>query len=279
VKRRIATAVAALSLLGLFLGLGLAVSAVAGEYRVFLPAVRSPAPPYALQFDGLDDFASIADKGDFDFDQAFTIEAWIKPLSKQPYDGTIEDIGLVWGADSQPPIHWANYRGWGFLLEAWHGEYLNEISFVVCCGEGVAYGASVGPDLEAGDWYHFAGVYDAGERRGYRNGALQMTPPGLEMDLADVNYILLGTKSASFHGLIDEVRIWSVARSEEEIQATWNRSLRGDEPGLVGYWRLDEGSGQAIADATSYQNHGRLGSTTGPDASDPAWVVSDAPFQ
>ncbi len=86
-------------------------------------------------------------------------------------------------------------------------------------------------------------------------------------------------KEGSFHGLIDEVRIWNVARTEEQIQASWNRSLRGDEPGLVGYWPLNEGSGQAIMDASAHHNDGRLGSTTGPDTNDPTWVVSDAPLQ
>src|SRR5262249_19475234 len=36
----------------------------------------------ALQFDGVDDFVSIPDaNGSFDFGTAFTVEAWVKPLS------------------------------------------------------------------------------------------------------------------------------------------------------------------------------------------------------
>ncbi|KAA3615670.1 MAG: T9SS C-terminal target domain-containing protein [Calditrichaeota bacterium] len=44
----------------------------------------------------------------------------------------------------------------------------------------------------------------------------------------------------SFKGKIDEVRIWNVERTEEEILANMNRSLKGDETGLVAYWTFDD---------------------------------------
>ena len=34
-------------------------------------------------------------------------------------------------------------------------------------------------------------------------------------------------------GIIDELRIWDVARRQEEIWGAMYRRLRGDEPGLV----------------------------------------------
>ncbi|MFQ6041137.1 MAG: carboxypeptidase regulatory-like domain-containing protein [Candidatus Poribacteria bacterium] len=42
-----------------------------------------------------------------------------------------------------------------------------------------------------------------------------------------------------FHGLIDDLRIWNVARTQEEIQATMYTELQGDEPGLVAYYRFN----------------------------------------
>ncbi|HPB33060.1 MAG TPA: hypothetical protein PLB62_16545, partial [Candidatus Sumerlaeota bacterium] len=38
---------------------------------------------------------------------------------------------------------------------------------------------------------------------------------------------------------LDEVRIWSILRSEAEIAAHYNRRLMGTEAGLLGYWRFD----------------------------------------
>ena len=44
---------------------------------------------------------------------------------------------------------------------------------------------------------------------------------------------------ASFAGLIDEVRIWDIARTENQIRSDMNKQLKGDESGLVGYWKFD----------------------------------------
>ena len=56
-----------------------------------------------------------------------------------------------------------------------------------------------------------------------------------------------------FNGKIDEVRIWNVARTESQIQNTMNTILSPEyystsDSGLVGYWRLDEGTGQTAED-------------------------------
>jgi hypothetical protein len=47
-----------------------------------------------------------------------------------------------------------------------------------------------------------------------------------------------------FHGKIDEVRLWNVARSPQEIQAAMTLTLTGREPGLVAYWDFDSQSAQ-----------------------------------
>ena len=40
------------------------------------------------------------------------------------------------------------------------------------------------------------------------------------------------------------LRLWSVARTEQEINDHMNSGLAGKEPGLVGYWRLDGEGGR-----------------------------------
>ena len=77
----------------------------------------------------------------------------------------------------------------------------------------------------------------------------------------------------NFQGLIDEVRVWNVARSEVEIQSAMSTPLSGNEPGLVGYWKLDEGSGQIAYDSIANGNNGQLGTTPGVDPSDPTWLL------
>ena len=71
-------------------------------------------------------------------------------------------------------------------------------------------------------------------------------------------------------GLIDEVRIWGVARTQAEIRADMRRRLDGNESGLVAYWPLDEGGGETIYDRTANSHGGLLGG--GAVTSRPQWV-------
>jgi hypothetical protein len=64
---------------------------------------------------------------------------------------------------------------------------------------------------------------------------------------------------AYFQGLIDELRIWSVARASDEIRATMNVELTGSEDGLAGYWRFNEPEGAIdLLDSSSNGNNGTL---------------------
>ena len=47
------------------------------------------------------------------------------------------------------------------------------------------------------------------------------------------------------NGKIDEIRIWNIVRTESEIRQNMNRHLNGNEPGLVAYYRMDEGKGRS----------------------------------
>jgi hypothetical protein len=86
------------------------------------------------------------------------------------------------------------------------------------------------------------------------------------------------TAYSNFNGTIDEVAIYNRALSGEEIRANMHWRLSGDEPGLVGYWDFDKGVGQIVCDLSGNGNDGLLGSTPDVDASDPAWIGSDAPI-
>lgn len=65
-----------------------------------------------------------------------------------------------------------------------------------------------------------------------------------------------GVSSAKFYGVIDEVRFWTVARTASEISQCYNKELGLTSPCnvdpsiLKGYWRLNEGTGSSINDAS-----------------------------
>ena len=46
----------------------------------------------------------------------------------------------------------------------------------------------------------------------------------------------------------------------------------GNEPGLVGWWLLDEGTDQWVYDSSLGGHDGTLGETPGVDAYDPVWA-------
>lgn len=137
-----------------------------------------------------------------------------------------------------------------------------------------------------GTWHHFLGLYTADRAEFWVDGRHRSTEPHTlgpltHEPLTDL-YIGAGLPvtmpNEYFGGRIDEVRIWNYARTPSEIAATWNRTASGDEAGLVTRWSFDEGDGQVAHDSTPFAHHGQLGATPGPEASDPQWLVSEAPL-
>ena len=57
-------------------------------------------------------------------------------------------------------------------------------------------------------------------------------------------------------GIMDEVRLWDRALSDQEVKMGMNNTLTGQEPGLVAWWPLDEGCGDLAMDRTE---HGYVG--------------------
>jgi hypothetical protein len=116
-------------------------------------------------------------------------------------------------------------------------------------------------------WFHVAGSYDGGTKtHAFINGVeigtgFTITGP-LVTPTNQPLYVGAGTVRNYLTGSIDEVRIWNVARTAAQIARDMNFRLVGNEAGLVGYYRFDEGSGTTARDATSGANNGTL--TNGP---------------
>jgi hypothetical protein len=85
-----------------------------------------------------------------------------------------------------------------------------------------------------------------------------------------------GAQARQFHGLICELRIWGVTRSEDEIRAALRQAPAGSEADLLGWWRFDQGRGGVVADRSSHGNPCLLGGGRGEDdPSRPRWCLSD----
>jgi len=107
-------------------------------------------------------------------------------------------------------------------------------------------------------WHHLAGVREEDVTKLYIDGVFVGQDTKYHGPNASALPFRLGTNSGEkypFFGEIAEVQLWDYARTETEIRADMFRCLSGDEPGLVGYWPLDEGEGLIAADKTPAGNH------------------------
>jgi hypothetical protein len=148
--------------------------------------------------------------------------------------------------------------------------------------------SGIGDFADTDQWIHFAMTYDQTAVTLYVNGNFAMGTQGARRTvtngmLATVQTMLTiggNPRGAYFNGQIDEFRLWNVARSQDEIMAAMNRTLSGDEPGLVGYWKFDDGDGTTAKDSVTAVGHtahdGTLMATTA--AMNPVWVQSTAPI-
>src|SRR5262249_50893763 len=101
---------------------------------------------------------------------------------------------------------------------------------------------------------HIAAVVSQSNMTLYANGALQgvETNAGLARLRGDpVNR--LGV--VGFEGDMDDVRLWKIARTAEEIRADQFTQLSGNEPGLMAWWNSDDDTAH---DATTNHYDGKL---------------------
>ena len=61
-----------------------------------------------------------------------------------------------------------------------------------------------------------------------------------------------------FEGSISEIKFWNYAKSAEEIEKNYYKELTGNETGLMGYWKLNEKSGNVAIDSSKYKNNGTI---------------------
>ena len=117
----------------------------------------------------------------------------------------------------------------------------------------------IGIDYEIGELMHVALVHDGGTLYAYKNGVL--VDQVNSNPTTDGGFIRIGggtENGSAFNGHIDEVRVWSIARSAEDIFYQMYLQLNGEEQGIVGYWNFNEGEGLFAYDLSNNQNHGDI---------------------
>ncbi|TAK56497.1 MAG: hypothetical protein EPO25_00385, partial [Gammaproteobacteria bacterium] len=200
----------------------------------------------ALDFSNGMRAVQVADRDSLHASAALTIEGWIRPTGP---GSDWRDGGIIAGMDgayavarfADGTIRWMfanDDPGWNEWVDTGY----------------------VAPQ---GEWTHIAVVFDNGSVSTYANGELvhSFTGSGVIEGDYEGDGLFIGDDyngNQGFQGQLDELRIWTVARSAAEIAAAYQTLLAGNEAGLAGYWRMDEASGAEVADLSPHGNHGTL---------------------
>jgi len=194
-----------------------------------------------LRLDGEGDYVDLPNSNELHFkDSDFTAELWFKWNGD---NGELYQVGGAWAC-----------REFRMFIEH------NMFKITLLGTSGCIYDSyPIGDTLTTGIWYHFVVTRSGNDFKVYRNGQYLGIFASSSYALADSGLApQIGKGDYYFDGFIDEVRIWNIARTQEEIQDAMNRTLTSDEinsGNVAGYWNFDDGTAD---DLSPNGNHGTL---------------------
>ena len=216
----------------------------------------SAAQNTAVQLDGNSEYITVPHKDNQNIADNFTVEAWIfaNEWTSEIWRGSIVN------KDNQGPD-----RGFGFRC----GDN-GKLSFVIAVDN--SWFETFTPALmNVKQWHHVAGVVSNSKVKLYVDGqeVASNTFDGIPSALPEDLYIgaSTGFEGRNFNGIIDEVRIWQVARTQQQIADASTMDLSGGEDGLALYLPMNDGSGSTISNLVDANCNG-----VGVGVGDDNWV-------
>lgn len=214
---------------------------------------------------------------------SFTVEAWFSPDIDG--GGTILTLALVDDAQNEPFLFSLNVTPWD--TNDW---------FLTANLDGPGGGGNTGNigNIVIGKFNHIAAVVNCTLSNEVvqvscsvyvndtktRGGSLGHLPysqfsPKLKLIGASLNrFNSVSGVSDFFKGAISEVRLWKVARTENQIKKTRSQRIlfsesESNNSNLIGYWRLEEGQGDRVYDLTENNDSGLINGAKWLKASQP----------
>jgi Concanavalin A-like lectin/glucanases superfamily len=180
-----------------------------------------------------------------------TLEAWVR------WDGGTALQGVVYNGNSS---------------SSGYGIYLANGTVQILAG-GRGFSTCTTCVLVAGEWTHLAAVRTSGAWQIYQDGIAQTVSSATIVPAAPSGVLSLASNPGGGErliGALDEVRVWTIARTAQQIATASTQSLPDDQPDLAAYYRLDDGSGSIAADSA--------GAHPATLYNAPTWITSGAPL-
>jgi hypothetical protein len=194
----------------------------------------------ALSFDGVNDYATTGTAEFPDGHAAYTLSTWFKLASlsgKQAFIALRKDFdsGLSFGVIDGVVSAWRVY-GDRTLLAAPSA-------------------------VTANAWHHAAYTFDGTTNQLYVDG-VQVASSDNAPDKRTPTTCWLGTldgTSELLHGLLDDVHLFQVVRTADELNRELTSAIASDDPALVLSLTFDEARGPIVYDHSALANDGQLG--------------------
>ncbi|MEI6174917.1 MAG: LruC domain-containing protein [Bacteroidota bacterium] len=214
------------------------------------PALKSSASAdFALNLNGGGNYIQVSNNGPTGIvvQYPFTFSAWFKT----PGGGT-ENSDMVLVNIANPNTATGYY---GVYLRKYAENFYK--AEVKSKNGSTEYVKSTNQNVSDDTWHQVVGVFMAdGTRKLYLDGIYE----GMSSSVMAYNPNVLitsfgrwgdNTPDKYFHGLLDNICIWTKEFSDADAAAFYHTNPVGNEIGLVGYWKFNEGSGTAAGNSAS----------------------------
>lgn len=198
---------------------------------------------YSLGLNGSSQYAEHGNLSSFNFTNQLTLEAWIRPnnFKETMYSNTIIAKTL-----------WTPNACYGWSLS--YGSSNGTLNFRMSVGGTTWIDCVADSVLTLYTWHHVAATYNGSAIFLYVNG-VQVATQNAAGSIVNANRCLSIGATNNYdmrlmQGLIDEVRIWNVARSESEIRENMGYCEVSDN--LLAYYRMTNGIGSYITDNSGH---------------------------
>lgn len=252
--------------------------------KVSLGLLLLTAPVQAgVNFDNVDDFISLANESNFDFDHTdtFSVFAWIKGNAETSQQAIFSKG--VRGAD--------NFKGWDLVINSGTNRII--IHMVHIWPDAIQVQGDT-EQLDDGAWHHVGYTYDGSssgsgvsiylDGSGETEDVIKDTLSGGDTLLNDIAAHIgeRGDGGINFNGIIEDVSVWNVELTSGEVSRLYNgrvrrRPLQTQPSGLVHHSPLDDVADGVSADGATFVDMSSNGNTgTGDDGANNTGLTGTA---